>query len=348
MKFYKQLIFILIIFLKTETVFSENNLFSVNNLILEKKDKVSNNELTELAIEKGFNQLIRRILLKKDSDKLIDLDFTSIKELVLYYQITDISKKKNEDQFVNFSITFDKSKIHNLFYKIGISYSDILNREIYILPVLIKGPEIFIFNNNYFYKNWNKLNQNNLAEFILPSESIEIIKNVNDFKNNITSLNLKKLFEGYLDKNVALIIIEDDIGKVKKVYIKSIVQGKKISKNLNFRTQNLNTSELYKKIIIDTKNELVNLVKSENLIDIRTPSFLNVKLDINKKNNLVELNSRVKDIDSIESIYVQEFNKNYVDLKIKYLGKLNKIINELKKEKIDLKLINDQWVIKTL
>ena len=79
MKFYKQLIFILIIFLKTETVFSENNLFSVNNLILEKKDKVSNNELTELAIEKGFNQLIRRILLKKDSDKLIDLDFTSIK-----------------------------------------------------------------------------------------------------------------------------------------------------------------------------------------------------------------------------------------------------------------------------
>ena len=105
---------------------------------------------------------------------------------------------------------------------------------------------------------------------------------------------------------------------------------------------------MYKKIIIDTKNELVNLVKSENLIDIRTPSFLNVKLDINKKNNLVELNSRVKDIDSIESIYVQEFNKNYVDLKIKYLGKLNKIINELKKEKIYLKLINDQWVIKTL
>jgi len=37
-----------------------------------------------------------------------------------------------------------------------------------------------------------------------------------------------------------------------------------------------------------------------------------------------------------------------MNLKIKYLGKLNKIINQLKKEKIDLQLINDQWVIKTL
>ena len=51
---------------------------------------------------------------------------------------------------------------------------------------------------------------------------------------------------------------------------------------------------------------------------------------------------------SIENIYVQEFNKNYMDLKIKYLGKLNKIINQFKKEKIDLQLINDQWIIKTL
>jgi len=37
-----------------------------------------------------------------------------------------------------------------------------------------------------------------------------------------------------------------------------------------------------------------------------------------------------------------------MNLKIKYLGKLDKIINQLKKENIDLKLVNDQWVIKSL
>ena len=73
-----------------------------------------------------------------------------------------------------------------------------------------------------------------------------------------------------------------------------------------------------------------------------------VKFDLNEKSNLVELNSRIQNIDSIENIYVQEFNKDYVSLRIKYLGKLDNIITQLKKENIDLRLINDLWVIKTL
>ena len=101
-------------------------------------------------------------------------------------------------------------------------------------------------------------------------------------------------------------------------------------------------------IIVEIKKELINLVKSQNLIDIRTPSFLNVKLSQSKKSNLNELKARVKNIDLIENVYVQEFNKDYVNLKIKYLGKLEKIINRLKDKEINLQLVNDQWIIKTL
>ena len=36
MKFYKLTIFILIVFLKTETLLSDNNLFNVNNIQLKK------------------------------------------------------------------------------------------------------------------------------------------------------------------------------------------------------------------------------------------------------------------------------------------------------------------------
>ena len=45
MKLYKIIVFILIVFFKTETIFSENNLFNVNNIELEKKDKISNKHL---------------------------------------------------------------------------------------------------------------------------------------------------------------------------------------------------------------------------------------------------------------------------------------------------------------
>ena len=73
-----------------------------------------------------------------------------------------------------------------------------------------------------------------------------------------------------------------------------------------------------------------------------------MQLKISKKSNLVELNTRLKKIDLIENIYVKEFNNEFVSLKIKYLGKLNKIIKQLENEKIILKSMNDQWSIEII
>jgi len=347
MKIFK-LIFILIVFFKTETVLSENNLFNVNNIKIEKKDKISNSDLTNQAIKKGFTQLISRILLEEDSRNLLNLDFDSIKQLVSYYQISNNVDKKKEEDLVNFSITFDKKKIHNLFYKTGILYSDILDKELYVLPIFITNQEINVFNNNLFYDNWNEFFENDLIEFILPIENIEIIQKINNNKNSLIDLNIDNLFKEYPKKNLALILIEEDNTEYKKVYIKSKIQGKIISKSLNLNKKNIKKTDIFKEIIIDTKKELINLVKSRNLIDIRTPSFLNVKLDLNKENNIVEINTRIKKIDLIENVYVQQFNKDYMNLRIKYLGKLEKIINQLKKEGINLQMISEQWTIKKL
>ena len=72
-----------------------------------------------------------------------------------------------------------------------------------------------------------------------------------------------------------------------------------------------------------------------------------VKLNLNKKSSLVKLKSKIKNIDTVENIYVQKFNKDHMNLRIKYLGKLDKIISQLKNENVDLKLIDDQWIIRT-
>ena len=347
MKLYKQIIFILVVFFKTETLLSQNNLFNVNNIELEKKDKITNNQLADQAIKKGFNQLMSKILLKDDADKLFDLNFSLIKKLVNYYQITNIQEEQSNIELVSFNVTFDKDKIHDLFFTRGISYSEILDKELYVLPILLENNEIYIFYNNLFYKNWNKFNENELIEFILPLENIEIIKNINEYKNNLININISDLFKEYSNKNSALILIENNETN-KQIYIKSIIQGKKISKSLDLKGEKITKENFYEKVIKKTKQELTNLVKSKNLIDIRTPSFLNVKLELNKNSNLVKLNSKIKKIDSIENIYVQEFNKDFMKLKIKFLGKLEKIINQLKKENVELKLINNQWFIKNL
>ncbi len=348
MKYYKQILFfILIVFFKTETLLSENNLFNVNNIEIEKKNKITHSILADRAIKKGFEQLISKILLKQDIDKLTSLSLKSIKQLVTYYQISSISNEDNKE-VLNFSITFDKDKIHNLFYQKGISYSEISDKELYTLPVLIKNSEIFIFNNNFYYKNWNDISKKTLIDFILPLENIELIQSITSNRNSLINLNLNNLFKEYPNKNLALILIEENNKVDAKIYIKSKIQEKVVSKNLILKRGNLDQDEFNERIIVELKKELTNLVKSKNLIDIRTPSFINAKLILSKKNNLVELNSRIKNIDPIENIYIQEFNKDYVSIRIKYLGGLEKIINQLKRENINLKLINDSWIIKML
>ena len=199
----------------------------------------------------------------------------------------------------------------------------------------------------FFYKNWKEIYENDLIEFILLLENIDIIHQINRNTDTLISLKLETLFKEYLNKNIALIIIEENKNKEKKAYIKAKIQEKEISRSLSFNDQESDQDILYKKIITELKKELINLIKSENLIDIRTPSFLNAKLDLDKRSNLVDLNLRLVNIDLIENVYVQEFNKDFMNLRIKYLGKLDKLINQLKNEKIYLQLKNDQWIIKT-
>ena len=311
MKFFKQISIILVIFFQTGNLLSDNSIFSVNNILLEKKGNISNIKLANQAIKIGFSRLTERILLNEDIIKVSNLNFSNIKELVKYYNIS--KKEEEKDDEVNFNVTFDKDKIHNLFFKKEILYSDIADKEFFILPIIINDNEVFIFSNNYFYNNWNKIKKDDLIEFILPLENIEIIQNINKRRNNLLSLSLNSLFEEYLNKNIAIVLIENFSSEDKKIYLKARIQNKIISKSLSFKKESLDKISLNEKIIFETKDEILNLVKSQNLINIRTPSFLNVKLKLSNKNNLVEFNSRINEVDLIENIFVQELNKNYVN-----------------------------------
>ena len=138
MKFHKLIIFILIVFFKTGNVLSDNDIFNVNNIELKKEGKVTNALLANQAIKEGFKNLIEKILLEEDIKKLSELKFSEIKELVTYYQVSNKKDDSNEIEKINYNISFDKDKIHNLFYKKGISYSEIENKELFLLPILKK------------------------------------------------------------------------------------------------------------------------------------------------------------------------------------------------------------------
>ena len=342
MKYLKLISLILLVFFKTGTIFSNENIFNVNNIEIKKKDSINNEAAANKAIKEGFKTLVKRVLLDEDKKKLSNLNFKQIKELVSYYQT------KRKENTLTYSVFFDKEKLHEIFYTLEISYSDISDKEIYILPVLEEKDQLNIFNNNFFYEKWNNFGENNLIEFILPLENIEIIQNINSNKNSILDIDLRDLFQEYSNKNLSLLVIQLNNNSQAKVFLKTEILGKNISKNMLVKKMNNEKTSLNEKIIVEAKNELENIIKSQNLIDVRTPSFLNVKLILNSDNDLVELNKRLKKIDSIENIFVQEFNNKYIFLKMKYLGKITKIIKQLENQKILLKESGSQWSLRII
>ena len=85
MKFFKQISIILVIFFQTGNLLSDNSLFSVNNILLEKKGNISNVKLANEAIKIGFSRLTERILHNKDIIKVSNLDFSKVAK----YQIVN-------------------------------------------------------------------------------------------------------------------------------------------------------------------------------------------------------------------------------------------------------------------
>ena len=126
MKIYKSLLIILVIFLKTGNVLSSENIFNVNNIQIDRNKELSNEQIANQAIKKGFKRInCKKILLEEDIKKISDLNLSEIKNLILYYQLQTSDEPNSRTDKIIFNVFFDKNKLHDLFFKKSISYSEI-------------------------------------------------------------------------------------------------------------------------------------------------------------------------------------------------------------------------------
>ena len=79
MKYLKLISLILLVFFKTGTIFSNENIFNVNNIEIKKEDNINNEDAANKAIKEGFKTLVKRVLLQEDKKKLSNLNFKQIK-----------------------------------------------------------------------------------------------------------------------------------------------------------------------------------------------------------------------------------------------------------------------------
>ena len=347
----KKFLFILItlmIFFKTGNVLSEQSIFTVNNLKMVKKNYNNIDDLTNDAFRKGFKKLNKKILLDKDFKKIEKTNLKTIKNLISHYQILN-SNEKIENEFTEFNIFFKRDKIYNFYFKNDIRYSDISDKSLKILPVLIIDNEVLIYEKNYFYENWISDKEDNhresLLEFILPIENIEVIDSIKKNRENLEAVKLSEIFDESKDKDNLYILIDYN-RKMTKVFLKGNISKKKIIKNIKITSENNNKNISFEQILISLKKEILEMIKSQNIIDVRTPSFLNVNLLIKEQNDLLKTQNILNDEDLIESFYVNEFNNRIANIKIKYYGKINKITEKLYKRGLNFETDGESWKVR--
>ena len=79
------------------------------------------------------------------------------------------------------------------------------------------------------------------------------------------------------------------------------------------------------------------------MIDLQTPSFLNAQLDLKKTSEIYHVREVFNNIDTVEYLRFQEINKDYIKIKVKFYGKLEKLTNSLRRSNLSLKYKNNDW-----
>ena len=344
---------ILLFILKTENVYSNNLIYDVNNI--EVKTKISNNlnnqKLIEKAFKKAFIIFVDKTLLRADALSLYKTKLEIIKNLVFTYQITENKNNNNIENISTYNIRFDPKKINNFLTERGISYADISNISITVLPILIENKDILMYEENFFYKNWIELKnlttnkRDKLITYNLALENIEDLEYINKIKDKIDLIDIKKINSFNEYENFVLLIIYSAEGKL-KAFLKTSIKNINIDRNIDLDFYSLNKKKSYEEAIINLKKEINQIWKEQNLIDVNTPSFLDFFLETKKLNDYLKLKLILDNIDVIENYSVLEMTNAHLKIRLKYRGKLNKIKNKLTEQKINIKIIDNIWKLK--
>ena len=347
-------IFCIIVFLfKTQTVFSNNLIYDVNNI--EVSGKIDNDfdkkKIIQTAFQNAFTIFTSKTLLKKDASSLNKIKISTIEDLVFAYQIFKEEKNDRGESVLTVNIKFDQKKINNLLAKKSISYADVSNISLTLLPVFVKDKELFIFDDNFFYKNWleSKEGVQNIDDILisynLALENIEDLQYINLNKENLDLVDVKKLTSFYEVNNYAFLLIYFAEEKF-KAYIKTSISKKRIDKSINLKIYPNNEVKTYVEAILNLKEEISQIWKSQNLIDVNTPSFLDLFLDVKKTNDYLKLSLVLNSIDLIENYSVLEMTNDYTKVRIKYKGKVNKIKFKLLEKNFKINIVDNIWKIK--
>ena len=344
--FFISFVLFIIIF---STTYLHANTFRISNIEISSPFEVSfkKNRVIDEGFQVSFLNLLSMITTSSDRNRIKNIPIKELKGMIDSFTISD-EKFINNEYFAKLETTFNKIKILNFLERKNIFPSIPIKNKVLLLPILVdtERDKIYLFNDNIFYDNWNDNNKSyQLLNYLLPSEDIEDLKNVQKMFRTIETYDFTDLISKYDLKDYIILIIYKSKNEIKILSKINLNNSLKIN-NQKYSKINLNNKEDFDNILENLKNIYEDQWKKNN--EINTSIKLPLTISANSKNykKIMKLERTFNDIDLISNFHILKFNSEYIHYKIIYNGSPQNFFNDMNYRNFDLIMENNAWAIK--
>ena len=338
---------LLIVFFST--TYSNANAFRVSKIEISSPFELNfeKNNVIDKGFQTSFSDLISMITTSGNRKKIKNVSIKEIKGMIDSFTISD-EKFINNEYFANLETTFNKKKILKFLENKNIFPSIPQRNKVLLFPILIetKNNNIYLFNNNIFYDKWNEQkNSYDLLDYLLPSEDIEDLIELQKISKDIETYDFSNLINKYDIRDNIILIIYKESNRIRTL--------SKINLNNSLKIQNKN----YPKLDILNNNDFSNIVENLKQLyedqwkknnEINTSIKLPITISINSKKTkkIIELEQVLYSLDLVSDFSILNFNSEIIQYKITYNGTPNIFLNDMKEKNLELEMKNNMWILK--
>ena len=345
--FFSSFVLFIIIF---STTYLQANTFKVSNIEISSKFELNfeKNRVIDDGFKISFLNLLSMITTSGDRDKIKNTPIKEIKSMIDSFIISD-EKFINNEYFANLETKFNKKKILKFLEKKNVFPSIPIKNKVLLVPILldIEKDNIYLFNNNIFYKEWNNVKKNNfqLLEYLLPSEDLDDLNKIQEMSDNIETYDFINLIKKYDLKDFIILIIYKNKNEIKIL--------SRINLNNSLKLDN----KTYDKIDLENANDIQKLIKNLKIIyedqwkknnEINTSIKLPLTVSIGSKEyeKIAKLEDALNNIDLVSNFYILKFDSQNIQYKIIYNGSPNLFLKDMNMRNLNLITENSMWTIK--
>tara|TARA_B100000131_G_scaffold319354_1_gene365062 strand:- start:1239 stop:2318 length:1080 start_codon:yes stop_codon:yes gene_type:complete len=299
------------------------------------------------AFESAFLQLISKVLVSEDINKIEKTKLSTIKSLIDSFIVSDEKFFENK-YYAKFNVNFNKKNTYVYLESKNIFPSIPKKINILFIPILIDSEKnkLVYFGENLIYKKWNdQIKKYHLINYILPTEDIENSEIFNSDIDLIEEYDFKKVVNKYDLKNYIIAIIYQNNKSINILSKLHLNENYKIVNN-NYNDLNLKNEESVLRFVMHLKKKYEDEWKKLNLINTSIQVPITISLSSKEHDKIKFFEKTLEELDLVSNFIILSFNKKNIFYKIIYNGAPSKFFSEINESGLDIKKKGQIWRIK--